>query len=243
MCDDHDFMSPDDPEYRVTAFFGGGLLGGVLGGLAFWLFQLSPVYLWCMVGAVFGSAFFLAWPSLHGVWRKLSLGHWGIKEIPCGPITITCDSHQRRAAWRIFFEMVSRIAIRPMDDDLGDDGAALTSLKNLFDECRKIVCGLEDDFVPKTNTVETYTLEMLNSQLAPFLSAWHPKWDSWKRSQEKAGESVDSSQWGEHSNFRNGLRELQDSLRERARDFAKVAGVMNAESRFIAPKKTSSGPT
>lgn len=78
------------------------------------------------------------------------------------------------------------------------------------------------------DTVETYSLAMLNQDLRPFLSKWHPVWDAWR----KANPDAPCSSWDLHTAFRDDLKVLQPKIRDRAEGLGKIAGVSET-SRFL----------
>jgi hypothetical protein len=117
-----------------------------------------------------------------------------------------------------------------MQDEAGHDGAALESLRKLFDFTRMTVSDMQ--LTPKATgeTVETYALDMLNNDLRPFLSRWHPLWDDFAKSGQTGARP-----WPEHAAFRAGLREVQGKIQGRARGLAKIAGVQNVDRFFSKP--------
>jgi hypothetical protein len=216
--------------FLASVFIGGGA------GIAVHRIPHIPENtLFAMAGAAIGCLTFIMWPTILNFLRKVKGGHWRITEVVISGVTFKSDAAQRKAAWQIFFNIVSRIAIRRMEDHEGDDGAALGSLKALFDESRKIVCDLDYEPMKGRDSVEAFTLEMLNSVLAPFLTKWHPKWDSWKNEQVRINAPLESARWPEHGGFRTSLKDLQSMMRTRAKAFAMLAEVESAEQRFIPP--------
>jgi len=79
-----------------------------------------------------------------------------------------------------------------------------------------------------SGTHETYALAMLNQDLRPFLSRWHPIWDAWR----KANPDADCFSWDRHTAFRSDLKFLQNQIRVRADGLGKIAGVSEI-SRFM----------
>jgi hypothetical protein len=113
-----------------------------------------------------------------------------------------------------------------MSDEEGDDGIVLKSLYELFQASRKNIMEIEPTRVlpsrrKNLETVETYVLTMLNQNLRPFLSKWHPVWDAW----QKSNPDVPSSNWPQHKEFRKELKALQPKIRERAIGLGEIAGV------------------
>lgn len=92
--------------------------------------------------------------------------------------TWEADDDQRRAAWEMYVELVTRISIQPLEADEGLLREALTSLYVLFGETRRIL----RDHGPGVARPERKQLlafgqiavDVLNHGLRPFLAKWHP---------------------------------------------------------------------
>ena|SRR5215217_2816387 len=124
--------------------------------------------------------------------------------------------------------MATRISTQPLDDLVGDDGIALKSLYDLFRLTRTTISEMEPTRSASGNTVETYALDMLNADLRPFLSKWHPQWETHVSA---AGEKH-SQEWELHKQFRSELSELQTKIEVRARGLATIAGLKNVDRFF-----------
>lgn len=77
------------------------------------------------------------------------------------------------------------------------------------------------------DTLETFAPDMLNNDLRPLLSKWHPRWH------ESAKTTSGPSQtWSEHSEFRVELPALQKRIEGTTRGLARLAGVRDFD-RFV----------
>lgn len=213
---------------------GGGFVGAGLGAITFWVAAgADSVVVWALVGAASGAivGFFL--PIARSFAIRHSIEDWRLEEVEIQGLKFTSAGAQRRVAWRLFVEMTTRIATQPMRDEDGDDGVALNSLRDLFQLTRTAISEMQPTPNASGDTVETYALDMLNSDLRPFLSQWHPVWDEFAKNGK-----ADSQAWSEHKNFRAGLRELQGKIEGRARGLAQIAGVKNVD-RFFLQRQSS----
>jgi len=204
------------------------VVGGAVGAVAKWLVSSPSELVWPAVGALAGILVWLVWPYLRSFAISHNFEDWRLKEVEVGGLTFTSAGAQRRVAWRLFVEMATRIATQPMRDEDGDDGVALKSLWDLFQLTRTAISEMQPTPNAAGDTVETYALDMLNSDLRPFLSKWHPIWDTFAKGQPRA----DSQAWPEHKQFRAELRELQGKIECRAKGLAQLAGVKNVERFF-----------
>ncbi|MGP3989096.1 hypothetical protein [Streptomyces sp. 3N207] len=150
-------------------------------------------------------------------------------------MTFTATTDMRQAAQRAFFQAATRVATRPLEDGSGNLREALTSLKNLFDLYRE---PLESGAAPlpssKGDSVHELVLEILNTELGPFLAKWHPLLQTWENSASEGGEAA----WPENLAFREELRELQLRLRPYIVGLGKIAGLRDPERHLPRPGRT-----
>ena len=96
------------------------------------------------------------------------------------------DEIIRRSLWRLYIEACTRISLRELPDDVGDEGEALDSLYKVFTiarECLVDCYHLRPDFVvdePKEDMVgDTYQrsacglIMTLMELIRPFIAKWH----------------------------------------------------------------------
>lgn len=217
---------------QLAVIGGCTIVGGVIGAVAYWMISSSSAVVWVIAGCLIGVAVGLIWPLLRSFVLRHNLDDWRLEEIEVQGFKFTSAGAQRRVAWRLFVEMTTRIATQPMQDQDGSAGIALESLRKLFDLTRATVSEMQPTPNATGDTVETFALDMLNSDLRPFLSLWHPIWDDFAK-----GGKADSQAWSEHKRFRDGLRELQGKIEGRARGLAEIAGVKNVD-RFFPKHRT-----
>jgi hypothetical protein len=213
------------------------IAGVVLGALAYFVISWSPTWIvsdypaavWMVSGGVIGLVVGSSWPFLMSFALSHRFADWRLHEVEIQGMKFTTAGAQRRVAWALFIEIATRVSTQPMRDDEGDNGIALSSLYNLFQLTRKSLTEMQPTPKGKGGTVETFALDMLNSDLRPFLGKWHPLWDSYV----KDGKGQKSSQaWPEHAAFRLELRQLSEKVTLRAKGLARIAGVSDVDRFF-----------
>ncbi|WP_208605566.1 patatin-like phospholipase family protein [Methylobacterium tarhaniae] len=103
----------------------------------------------------------------------------------------------RRAAHAFHVQLISRVSTQRLGYGRGIEAAALRSLHKLFEKAREVV-----EANPGSATVEILVWEVMNAEVRPFASKWHP------RSVEGGLQAIDTS-----DEFREELEHVQRSLR------------------------------
>lgn len=226
--------APHTPKPKFAIIVVGILIGGVLGLLIYGITLTPPFWKSICIGALTGACVSPVSPLIFAMWRKLSTSDWKVEEIEIQGVKFTNDASQRRAAWKIFFNMATRVALRRQPKDVGDNGAILKSLYAIFQDTRATIITLDSTLQEQSETVETYALKMLNETIAPFLQTWHPRWDDWSDREDPP--TINDPKWELHQAFRDELFQLQKQLRNYAESLATIAGVKKPE-RFLPQKK------
>lgn len=204
----------------------GAIAGGIIGSIIFWFVAHPSIWKWILLSTIGGIFFGLMWPLGRSVVIRFRVEDWRLEQVEIQGIRFTSAGLQRRVAWRLFVEMTTRIATQPIAEEEGNDGIALSSLYELFQFARKTLGEMEPTPGATGDTVETFALDMLNSDLRPFLSKWHPKWDDFVKSEKNDG-------WPLHAQFRDELAILQKQIEIRARGLAELARVKNIDRFFV----------
>jgi hypothetical protein len=129
------------------------------------------------------------------------------------------DEVERRAAWQLYVELVTRVATQEMVVGDGLDEEVMESLYDLFIATRRILRSAGPKAGVAHDSVGGIAVAVLNRGLRPFLSKWHAKLTSWSR------ESRTSSTWPDHAEFREALSHLTTELDRYAEILAVIAGV------------------
>ena len=119
-------------------------------------------------------------------------------------------NNNRKAAWDLYIQMVTRITTQPLDPEHGDEKTALDSVHSLFQTTRKIL------LAQGPNCVEfaQIAIVILNQEVRPFTAKWH------RKSLAGAFDNLD-----ECSEFRTELESLQEILRAYMRTLSALAGI------------------
>ena len=137
---------------------------------------------------------------------------------------------ERKAAWELYVELVTRISVAPLGKDEGSDREALSSLYELFQSTRKVLKSYGPDIAignqnAKT-TVAYIAIGFLNCGLRPFLSKWHISLEEHEKSYKPGTSTVlHDKSWSSHDLFRKELEELRPELAQYANCLADGAGV------------------
>lgn len=136
------------------------------------------------------------------------------------------DSTERKAAWSLYVELVTRIAVQPLESDQGLLREALASLYNLFPVTRQVLKEGGPDVGASHNSVGGIAIAVLNNGLRPFLAKWHPLLQTWE-SQRPPHQSPKEHEckWSEEPKLRAELESLRENLEQYANALAIIAGI------------------
>jgi hypothetical protein len=136
------------------------------------------------------------------------------------------DPTERRAAWSLYVELVTRISTQSLSEHEGLDREALNSLFGLFQTTRQILREAGPNVGASGQSVGGIAIAVLNRRLRPFLANWHPKLDHLEtRSAPDSPQIASEEDWTHHQEFRAALAQLQIDLGEYAAALANIAGV------------------
>ena len=119
-------------------------------------------------------------------------------------------ANDRKAAWDLYIEMVTRITTQPLDPEHGDEKTALDSVYSLFQTTREILLAQGPDCVEFAQIA----IVILNQEVRPFTAKWHRK--------SLAGAFNNDA---DCTDFRQELETLQEILRAYMRTLAVLAGI------------------
>ncbi len=136
------------------------------------------------------------------------------------------DPTERRAAWSLYVELVTRIAVQQLESNEGIDREALTSLHSLFDTTREILREAGPDVGASKASVGGIAIAVLNQGLRPFLAKWHLELRTWEtQSTTEILTKISEAEWPQRSEFHTELDQLRDKLSQYANALAHIAGV------------------
>lgn len=199
------------------------VIGASVGLAVFVVTQLTGRDLYIATGAATGAVTALI---LRYYSRSTRLTQLRITVPQFSELTFVVNNEAKQVAWNIYVETVTRISTQPLADKDGLLREALTSLYGLFGTTREALKSSRPSVpVPGNQTVEYLAVTMLNNELRPFLSKWHSR----LREFEQAHPNLPESQWLDATACREDLRKVQEHMVEYALNFARLAGVRDAE--------------
>jgi uncharacterized membrane protein YeaQ/YmgE (transglycosylase-associated protein family) len=208
---------------RIYQIIAAAAVGAVVGLVVFTVSQITGRNLYIIIGAVAGAAAVLV---LQQFWRTAQLTEVKVTVPQVSELTFVVNNDARQVAWKLYVETVTRTSTQPLADEEGFIRESLTSLYGLFATTRDILKASRPSVpVSGRQTVEHLAVTMLNRQLRPFLSKWHPQ----LREFEKAHPDGPESAWPGNAACRAELRTVQAGLVVYALGFADLAGVRDAE--------------
>lgn len=146
-------------------------------------------------------------------------------------LTFMVNDDKQQVSWQLFVESVTRMSTQGLSEDEGLVREALTSLYSLFRTTRDILRETRPTTRGNGVTVEYLAVNLLNRELRPFLSTWHPR----LREFENEHPELPESQWPQAAECRAELRRVQANTRDYVLGFARLAGVREPELMLGGP--------
>lgn len=209
---------------RVVQVLVAAATGTITGLIVFDVTRVTGVGLFVITGAVAGV---LAALVLQFYRRAVRLTEVKVTIPQFSELTFVVNNDARQVAWKLFIETVTRISTQALHDEGGLIREAFSSLYSLFGTTREILKSSRPSVpVAGSQTIEHLAVTMLNWELRPFLSKWHPRLQRF----EQASQTDPLRVWPEEAECRVELRQIQEHLRIYALGFARLAGVQDADA-------------
>jgi len=143
-----------------------------------------------------------------------------------GSASWEADPTERNAAWELYVELVTRVAVQSLDPKEGLVREAMNSLYSLFGSTREILRKAGPKVGASHDSVGGIAIAVLNNGLRPFLSKWHPLLLEWEaqRSDEVSHQAHEKA-WDKEKVVRNELDILRHALSQYADALGAIAGV------------------
>lgn len=154
---------------------------------------------------------------------------------------------EQKAAWEMYVELATRIAVAPLGPDEGLLREALSSYYSLFASTREILRrhGPEVAKVPRTaDQGDTYSFGylatwVLNGAVRPLLARWHPVLEDWEHQRPASVSRRDHERaWPHHEELRAEIERSREVLVDYAWILAKACdapALMVANSQINRP--------
>lgn len=143
-----------------------------------------------------------------------------------GSASWEADPTERNAAWELYVELVTRVAVQSLDPQEGLIREAMNSLYSLFGSTREILRKAGPKVGASHDSVGGIAITVLNNGLRPFLSKWHPLLMEWE--EKKTGNvspKAHENAWEKETIIRGELDSLRQELEQYANALAEIAGV------------------
>lgn len=130
-----------------------------------------------------------------------------------GAARFEADDTEQNAAWELYVELVTRIAVQSLAADQGTVREALSSLYQLFGTTREILRKYGPGVGASDNSVGGIAINVLNRGLRPFMSEWHPRLQIWeaKRPDQTSPQEHEKT-WEHEAEVRQKLDDLRHEL-------------------------------
>ncbi|MEL7143372.1 MAG: hypothetical protein AAGL08_14255 [Cyanobacteria bacterium J06573_11] len=136
------------------------------------------------------------------------------------------DPTERNAAWELYVELVTRVAVQSLDPQEGLVREAMNSLYSLFGSTREILRKAGPKVGASHDSVGGIAISVLNNGLRPFLSKWHPLLMEWEGKKENSvSPQAHEKAWDKELIVRNELDVLRKDLSQYADALGVIAGV------------------
>ena len=143
-----------------------------------------------------------------------------------GSLEFENDEAQQRAAWALYVELSTRIAVQPLGEGEGILREALTSLYNVFNITRQILRDAGPDIAKGSKSLGAIAIDVLNKGLRPFLVKWHPLLKDYEEKKPKDLTTVDHERAWEHASaLRQELEQVRQQMVIYVDALAKIAGI------------------
>lgn len=147
-----------------------------------------------------------------------------------GQLEFEPDEVQQRAAWELYVELSTRIAVQPLGPDEGLLREALSSLYSIFSATREILRKAGPSVAQGPNSFGAVAIEVLNKGIRPFLTKWHPLL---LIHEQKCPAGVSAREheraWEKAPELRQELAELQEQMMIYAEALVRIAGVSTGD--------------
>ncbi len=140
------------------------------------------------------------------------------------------NENEQQAAWEMYVELITRIAVAELKPGEGLLREALSSLYSLFETTRNVLRKYGPGIaVPRDAEGLSFgylAVAILNTVLRPLLSQWHPLLLDYENNREKTVSILEHEQnWAKAADLRQVLNDTRRILISYAGLLAQVAGV------------------
>lgn len=153
------------------------------------------------------------------------MARWGAEEVQVGlnlgVLTVSGtwkpSALERQAAWELYVELITRIAIVPLDPGVGLLREALSSLYSLFGSTREVLRrhgpAVAQPEIDGGRSFGELAVLVLNLELRPLLARWHPLLEQWEASRPAdRARTMHEDAWPDAAQLRDALEQTRQHL-------------------------------
>ena len=147
---------------------------------------------------------------------------------------------ERLAAWELYVELITRVAVVPLPAGEGLLREALTSLYTLFGVTRDILRrhgpGIAEPKPGGQYNFGYLSVAMLNAVIRPVLAHWHPLLADWENTRPpQRSQAEHERQWPQADQLRAELDSTRDTLASYASLLAAACGIPDLSAAIPKP--------
>lgn len=143
-----------------------------------------------------------------------------------GSLEFENDEAQQKAAWSLYVELSTRIAVQPLEDGEGILREALTSLYNVFGITRQILREAGPEIAKGQQSFGAIAIDVLNKGLRPFLVKWHPLLKAYEEQKPADKTTVEHEKsWERGNELRKELNQVREQMLIYVDALAVIAGL------------------
>lgn len=143
-----------------------------------------------------------------------------------GSLELENDEAQQRAAWSLYVELSTRIAVQPLEEGEGILREALTSLYNVFNITRQILREAGPEVAKGSKSLGFIAIDVINKGLRPFLVKWHPLLKNFEEKKPPELSTVDHERaWERAAELRKELEQVRQQMVIYVVALAQIAGI------------------
>jgi hypothetical protein len=143
-----------------------------------------------------------------------------------GAVEFEPNDHERQAAWSLYVELQTRIAVQPFQRDSGLLREVLSSLYALFAFTREVLRQAGPDVAHTPDSFGPLAIKVLTIGIAPFTTRWHQRLLQHESHRlESLTPFEHERQWPEFETMVAELEVLQGKMKQYADALLKIAGL------------------
>jgi hypothetical protein len=153
--------------------------------------------------------------------KKLTLG----LPFKLGSCELEPNDVEQRTAWTLYVELMTRVAVQPLDPEHGILREVLDSLYTIFKLTRDILKDAGPGVAKGPASLGPIAIAVLNQGLRPFTAKWHPRLKDYEA--KRAGDVSQVAHehaWELAQEMRQDLAQTQEELKIYADVLALIAG-------------------